>query len=274
MTGPAVGERYRAPGPAGAGRFLDLYWPNPNRFSGGALDQAMFRGGASQGTGTGSGAGGGSANAIWKGVECAQLFTSAAAGSVQAFYPLGGITMPLNVVKGAPLTSDELQVWRILANMAFQLAPAADPANNDFGLQITNPVGTIGKLSEPNPGYAFQCIDLNTVLLRVLGPNGVKQVALTAAPFDVTTWHSYEFRQISATASAEAQLQVLIDGVQKQVPQLFSSWAAGTNLPTPVINAPARTGFTALLVNSSGVANSLFVKSFHAMAAPTVIDTL
>lgn len=252
----------------GAGRFRDFIWPDPAALDNPPAAQITSR----DSTINTAGAvvtGGPCGNAAWLGVECASLGSNGAGGTTILRFD-GGMNMHIKTARVAiPPANDDEHCFRVYCNMAIAAAPNAGA---EMAWNCTAADGN-GWLTGGSPatGWGFYFADANSVFLRARGPNGTVVTQVLAG--DVTQWHSYELRITNATATADAQFQVRIDGVVVNVPPAFSSWAAGTNLPGAAVRA-TRVGFRPVLASGDGKANQLYVSCLRMMSAPTPLALL
>lgn len=265
----------------GAGRTCDIIWPSQSTMGGANLavySRVQYRAQASINTcgesitGTGAALG----VALYKGALCYTL--SAAVATV----PGTGISIPIQQVQTSWAPNPVLaartgfvgsgaitrQVSRIWANLAFVGTPASD---QDFGLEFTCPPAT----TQPQtiihgaiPGFGFVRRASGALSVVVLGPNGqIFNDVATPADYDPTVFNAYEFQITNPTATADATLACLLNGIVVHT----ETWGAGTNLPG--YNAAlAQPGIQ--LINYGGNNLSLNVQMWRFVTAPTLLDTL
>lgn len=262
--------------PPGAGRMRDFEWPEPaflrnapNAVVTNRLATELGGGGASPSALVGS-VGGGTADSVLvvQGVDVVVMNSTVAAGVFKRFDPM--MFHPKTVLNAITPGSDDAHVTRVLFNLAIKIAPAS----NEVGCSITHTTIASGRIiSDLATGFGIQLQGLNVAQFLVRGPNGLIVRPLTAAPFDCTQLHTYEFRIIGATATSAAQLQVLIDGVVQVMPATSQSWAAGTDLPSPAVLGGV-VGFSPAIYNTAQNINQLYVQKVRMMQGPTVRSTL
>jgi hypothetical protein len=261
--------------PAGAGRSQDWYWPDPQASQGVNIGSGVrSRNSAVAVSAQTGGIGGGNLviAAVIKGVPCAQMLSGAGgSGTIFKFQPPMPLMLRTSKSKIVGAVDDQ-QVYRIVVTMAG--GGIAVNAGQDFGFEVIRTIGTFGRVfADANDGFGIRIQDSHIVQFFVRGPNGLIVRNLTAAPFDTTDWHSFDFRISSATDAVDAKLALLMDTVAVDLGAANSSWAAGTNLPaTSLLNGLM--GFTPVLVSAAGNDNGLFVQQVHMMAAPSVLMTL
>lgn len=268
-------ETLISPVPPGAGRFRDWMWPDPGNLDNPPTSFTSNRLGTTL-VGTNPvaatlGFGGGTTTlaATINGIDCAQIVSTAAAGAGYRFdnTMIAHIKTTLNSV---PFQCDDEQCFRVFCTMALQNPPTP---GTDYGFEMVQGSGTGRILQEALNGFGFQLQTANIVNLIVRGPLGLLTVALTAAPFDTTQFHTYELRITSASSNLDAGLAVLIDNVPVAgLPVTVTSWAAGTGLPASAL-VGGRVGFRAAVYNVSGINNALFVARLRFMSAPTMQGT-
>jgi hypothetical protein len=264
--------------PPGAGRFQDFYWPDP-------LNAHVGASGASRGRDASSTAGfggvvlinGGAASltAVINGVPCQQLLSTAPnLGSQRFFYP--GFIMMLRTSRSLISQAvDDTMVYRFVVNMAG--GGIAVAAGRDFGFELVrfNGAAVATRIAaDAAPGIGLRLQDANVVQLLINGPNGTIVTNLTAGPFDVTAFHTYDLRIFNATANTDAFLTLRIDGALQALSAINSNWGAiGTNLPPIALNG-SFAGFVPTLVTDSQNNNGFFVQQCHMICAPNELMTL
>jgi hypothetical protein len=253
----------------GAGRYRDYCWPDPALNTSAPALNVGNRIGASSPNGGKVGYGGGAGNdplGVWKGVNCAQILSTAVGGNAYVFDVMAMHVK--NVRQAIPPSNDDEACYRIYCNMAAQNTPNA---GQEYGFNMIRR-DTNGRILQDNAwGFGIRFVDVNTAEMLINGPNGLVRFNVFAG--DVTAWHSYEFRVQSATATADATLQLRIDGVVVALAAVNSTWGAGTNLPGNVLSV-GRSGFCATLQNNSGLVNSLFVSALRFISGPTPLSLL
>lgn len=266
--------------PSGAGRFQDFIWPDPMQSASGAVN-SHIRGrinGVDQGfTSPGSqfnigGGTGGNQVSILQGVPCAQLVSAVGAGVQYGFYP--GFHMALRTSRSAisPIC-DDCFVYRLIVIMA---GPGVVVANNqDFGFEVVRWTGALARLAADGAdGFGIRLADANTAQLIVHGPNGLVATNLTAAPFDTTIFHTYEFRVFQAGPTSDAFLTLRLDGAVIALSAVNSNFAApGTNLPATALTGNFMS-FVPTMVSGANQAANLFVQRCRMIAAPSELMTL
>jgi hypothetical protein len=263
---------------AGAGRFLDYVWPSPFQFSGQNINTACHaRNGSDETFTTGNrgliGGGSNVISALVLGVPCVNCICGVGVGTQQGWYPPFPIMLRTSRSLITPLT-DDMFCYRLVACMAGNGVAAA--AGSDFGFQVTQiptPASSSRIVADAAQGFGLRIQDTNTVQFLTRGANGLITVNLTVAPFDTTQWHRYEFRLTSASAVADAFLELRIDGNLIAMDPLNSSWGVGTNLPPVPLNGTLA-GFMSSIVSAANNVNALFVTSVNMIAAPSILMTL
>ncbi|MGH9806136.1 MAG: hypothetical protein ACRD9W_02540 [Terriglobia bacterium] len=141
--------------------------------------------------------------------------------------------------------------------------------NMDFGVEYVQRGGGSRIIADGDPGWGILLVDLVTARFIVSGPNGVITEDFAV---DTTVLHAYEFRITDATATVEAQLQLLIDGQVQALSAASSAWGPGTNLPPEVIISSVG-GWQCCLCPSAGNVNALFVQQQRMIMAPSLLMT-
>lgn len=257
-----------SPRPSGAGRTIDVFWPFPggNLFNGSTA--AITRGGVQSTIGSQGGGGGVGHTGTWDG-ETVQLNRCFIASDLSARTFSNQYAFDWRPLKGNG-KDRPFGCYRIVGAMSASAFPT-DNTTREMGFAVLRQGGGY-LLKDSNDGFGIRVVDANNAELVVRGPNGVQRVAI---PVDYTKLHTYDLRLIGATASLDAQLKLYVDGAGVALPAAFSSWAAGTNLPSPSWIS-SNINFYLGLVNYSGNAfdNSLCTKYLHMQAAPTEADLL
>ena len=264
-------ESVISPLSAGAGRLFDWVWPDV--FSHDANISAAVRprngqGDPSVGLGETVAIAGGSTvtagvlNGVW-----VASFNVGGAGQATCFrFPNAGFFHVKTSKNNIPPGLDDTSAKRLITIMAAFAAPAA---GQDFGIQYVRRANN-GIQQTGNDGWGVNLTSLANAQFIVRGPNG-----LITQNFAVNTavLHAYEFRILDATATTDASLQFLIDGVPQALAPLSSSWGPGTNLP-PEAAVASVTGWQPLLIPNSGTGpNALFVNQQRVILAPTLLMT-
>jgi hypothetical protein len=271
---PAVGA------PSGSGRTIDAVWPGI--YSGAPGTNVLLRSGTVQAitnavTGTGAIIGG-----AYQGVSYAEVQNLAVADSAVVYFTNAlCLHLRTTVGHGIGTAGETTNVYRVIFTLAHVNAGAPnfwtpiDDAAHDVGVSVARVVAGAGfVLRDGNDGWHLQIVNQNTVRLYVRGPNGLVSQVVTAAPFSVLLYHTYEMRFTSATTLAPATFALLIDGVNIPLPAATASWAAGTNNPASALTG-GFVGFRPMLVARGGVAVITFqVASVRLIAAPTLADAL
>lgn len=167
-----------------------------------------------------------------------------------------------------PITVDEIAFTRIIWIMACGNPPAN--ATTDIGGYVVIPnsatpdMRVMGGIS----GFGFQFSSMTTPQFVAQGPNGR---ILTPTAINDINYHAYELRIIPSTRTQYAQLQAFIDDVPFPLPALSSSWAPGTNLPSPSITAN-KVGFGVGVINNCLASCNLLINQVRIIQAPTLQD--
>jgi hypothetical protein len=268
--------------PAGAGRTVDVSWPDWLNVVSTAGVPNTFRGRLGQAVGTGAmaigGYNGGSAviqvsNSATHGCMICTVGAGASDGIGQIVrYNLPGPQIFMVQTKGHAMNpgSDTIACSRVLVNAAY----TGIVINTvDSGLQCTyggagmvgagGPAVGVGFFRAPGAVMRATCLKTSGGALNNLAVTG----AGTLLPaFNDLILNTYELRFVSATQGAEAFIQWVINGVV--VRTLF--YGAGTILPETKDSVSSC--FTAALFN--GIANTTMqVKNFDVKTGPTLLDT-
>jgi hypothetical protein len=265
--------------PAGAGRFADWIWPSRHTAlgsAGGVDTSCNSRHGPTsvQGTSVGIGGGGPPVLAtVRNGVACVTIPCGpGAAGTLYRHQDPMGMFFRTSRANVSP-TDDDQACYRII--WLFCGSGLAVNAGQDFGLEICR-IGAagLGRINAGgDDGFGIRIQDANILQWLVRGPNGFLTQNITAAPFDTTAWHSVDLRITSATATADATLELRLDDAVVNLGTANTSWAAGTNLPPAAILA-AQVGFMPVQCSVAGNNNALFTHQLRMIAAPSVLMTL
>lgn len=271
--------------PAGAARVVDLIWPSRLSALGPALLDTGHTGRTRSEIYSGSIAGFGPASVnpspdVRLGVPCAKFSVDGTSGVSLRFYPAMAFTVATSPQIWSPVGINVATriVW------IFCGSGIAPNAGLDFGLEFVQPSALGSRiLVDAVAGFGFRLADANTLQFIVRGPNGLVTVALTAAPFDLTTWHVLDIRIVSAsgppafinpaTLGPDATLTVRLDGQVLNLGALNSSWATGTNLPPTPLGAGSM-GFVPTMPFSPNPINNAWVYQLRFMQAPTIVGTL
>ena len=264
--------------PSGAGRTLDVTWPDPAQGYTSLNARARIAGASSSFIGLGSSAAGG-------GVINSDIYLGVACTLVRCFVGTDIKTViwsPVQVceVRSTPgvypkLGYDPLLVQRWLMTLAFP-QQSASTNNGDMGMEwvFANDSGSI--LQGAANGFGLQAVGPNRMDWIVRGGNGLVRQTVTVAPFDVTVFHQYEVRVTNQYGENDAQVQLFIDGLPVTLAADNAVWNnTTTNLPPNTFNGGSF-GFRPVLMNrSQGAAdNSLAVQQMQYIAAPSLQDTL
>ncbi len=262
--------------PSGASRIEDWIWPSRMQAAQGPFNdlQCSARNGAVSVTGVTAGVGAGGLNraTLYLGVPCFSTVCTAVDATHWLFYAPMALFFATSRVAMNPPENDRA-VYRII--WTFAGSGLAPNAGIDFGLEFTRIVGTLGRiLIDVADGFGFR-LNGTTLEWIVRGPNGLKTVniATAAGGFDITQWHTLDMRIRGATATADATLELLLDGTAVNLGAANSSWAAGTNLP-PEALVGVNVGFRPNIFAAAGNANSINVYQLRRICAPTVAATL
>lgn len=264
--------------PAGAGRFEDWIWPSRATAAGAAAITPACTGRNRVGDILGATAAiGGGATApvadVRLGVPSVRMFCDAVNGVSFQFYPPMGIFFKSTKSAVNPI-DDDIAVTRIV--WTFCGSGIAPGAGLDMGLEISQLGGAAAAkriLVDATNGFGWRLADANVLQWIVRGPNGLVTLNVTAAPFDLTIWHTLDMRITSATSTDEASLTVLLDNAPVNLGVLNSSWAAGTNLP-PIAQLAATVGYVPNLVCNPNPINQFWTYQLRCMRAPLAIATL
>jgi hypothetical protein len=164
--------------------------------------------------------------------------------------------------------------WEFSAILAYDALPGAVAATGEVGLVIgagnnTRPMFATGPTQA---GIVFGPTNTGVMSVRVRTTDA-GAVALNqnvTAPTDMTEWHRYAIRIISASGTNEAQCKFLVDGVTT----LQLQWGAGTVLPDQINTVVSpRMGFTCALTSMgcNAATTRMYVadNSVTVCAAPT-----
>lgn len=187
---------------------------------------------------------------MYKGRYCISLNSDATTGRtwvINAAASMPGAVMPFVTVKGAqPSGLEDWGVWELSAILAFD--QPAGPITGDIGFGVGVSTRTQIRLAGvQQAGIEVGPRDVGSIGIIArqtdLGATTIDQ-ALAVQPADLTLFNNYKIRLISATATSEAKLKVLVNG------QLgFSaSWGAGSLLPEQALASGAY-GFCPFMVN-------------------------
>lgn len=161
--------------------------------------------------------------------------------------------LPFQNVKGAASDStppDDCAVWSISLICAFDALPGA--VTGDIGLTLG--VGTRAEIrgTAAFAGIIFGPSNTGVISLFCRQADGgavTFNQAAAGAP-DMTKFHRYELRLLSATAASEARLKAMIDGVT----YFNLPWGAGTVLPDQQLGGAGNIGLTAAIINKNATA--------------------
>lgn len=260
----------------GTSRFRDWIWPDPTQLNqnpsselGARLGTLTHGSGASPATALTTDYNGGGSNNIgfWNGIMCSAVTSGPAAGQGRSlrFDGMAGFVKTSKNLIGP--FQDDLHCWRFLWNMA--ITAATPDTSRDCGGWLVIPNVNPRPIADNAKGFGFRYKDANTVVFFANGNNGYTETPLTAAPFDVTAWHSYELAIQGATSAQDASLVAYIDGAAKPLPTLFGSWATGSNLPFSGILG-GRGGFAPAVCNVANSSLTLVVQQVRSMCGPFI----
>lgn len=254
-------ETVVSPLPPGAGRIIDVMWPDPYDVT--AQDPIRCRIGptaTADRTPTITGLGGGVAPSIsvYKGVDAVVYnCTAVPAGRKATFSGPGSLHIRTTKGYAPPTLDDDLGFMRILVTMSSAQTPGT---LRDFGMQITQAAtGCIYRDGASGFGFNIDVSGGNPILdFVVRGPNGLlHNTGGNLATVDTTKWHTYEIRIQSATANAEASMTPYVDGVPVTgLAATTLSWATGTDLPPSVVTGSS-IGFNVVFVSDGNAAAGL-----------------
>lgn len=124
---------------------------------------------------------------------------------------------------------DEIACWRLVALLAF--AQPGGPVPKDCGVFIG--AGSNTKIrGDVQAGWSLGLIGPDAIGLttrQVTGGPQIEHALPLPVGFDITAWHTYEMRILSAMSGTEAQLVIVAD----DEPLLTLLWGPGTVLPIP-----------------------------------------
>lgn len=150
--------------------------------------------------------------------------------------PFGGVSRPTHIypalerMLSANLDGlDEIACWRVVALMAFDQPGGVVPKDCGFFVGAGSNTKIRGDVQA---GWSLGLIGPDAIGLTTRQVTNGPQIEhpLPLPPgFDITAWHVYETRILSATSGAEAQLIVVVD----DEPLLTLLWGPGTVLPIP-----------------------------------------
>lgn len=164
------------------------------------------------------------------------------AGPVQIYFALERPTL-------ANLAGlDEIACWRVAALLAFENPPG--PVPNDYGIMIGPGSSIVPRGGQMGWSFGLRSTGLLgfTVRQTTSAPITYDKTYDLGAAFDVTTWHRYEVRMLSATLDTEAMVKVLVDG------QVLDTVFFGPGHPFPPMQEGANLGYYWSVGNHGGAA--------------------
>lgn len=261
--------------PSGAGRIIDWIWPGFRTGAGGPNynTESTSRSGSTGivGVAVGYGGGGGACPAdVANGVPCVRIICGPGVqgnGFVFGVEPMS-MFFPTTKSNIVPAVNDEAAYRVVVAMAGSGLAPNAV---HDLGIEFIPSSSTSRIAQDGADGFGLRLNSANVVqFIASGGPGGGIVQDLTAAPFDVTAFHTYDFRILAATNVADAQLSLLIDDVPVDLGATNSTWGGpGSHLPPQHLSANA-VGFRPNLLASAGNTNFIRVAFLRFMAAPSL----
>lgn len=232
--GVAEGDRFAVAGPPGAGRIIDMRWPDDQAFrqNGLAVSLAVkdriaavldIQGAVA--TYSVNPNNGWNANINGRsGATIGSVNPNAPNGLQYSFHPMVaqigrrgvGVASPPPNLAG----SDQLLAYRAIMIASFVNPAGAIGAAVDNGLELCTAGGVTiddGLICQKGtPGIGFRVHDTQSVeaIIRVTQAGALTRVPLLTAAnnYQPGDWHAYEIRIIGAQGAAEAQAKWLIDG--------------------------------------------------------------
>ena len=276
-------ESQISPQPAGAGRWVDFFWPDPLICTGTAASNANGRCrllNTQLAVATGGFGGGGATVNLANTAGFGRLTNTLVGGGADGVGQLirsnpgtGPAVFQYQAKQGIPTQAlnGDLAAARVYAVIAYS-AFGGGSALADSGLECSYGGGLIQSQAAAGVGFCRSATGIVTARCQTVGGGASSQTTVTGpgtgfVGFNDALLHIYELQFVSATATTEATVAWLIDGVV--VRQL--SFGAGTVLPAS--GGTANAVWTVLVPNVA-VGVTLNVAQIRIIQAPTIADCM
>ncbi len=267
--------------PAGAGRFVDQVWPDPLQVVSTASAVTQCRNrllNVQMAMATGGFGGGGATVNLLANSVYGQLAMRLGGGGADGVGQLVRFNLPAAQVfqvqgrstSGVPSSDYQpLACFRVFAVYAYA-NPVIGSAVADSGLELTAGGGLIQSQSAKGIGFGRSATGVIQARSQTIGGGASSNVAVTGAGttfpgYADTLMNAYEIQGISATTTAEARINWLINGRLVRT----ALYGAGTILPT--FSGGNEGCWTALVANVANSVN-LDIMQFSVIQAPTIQD--